>query len=172
MESPILEEYRRIAGEAESTLNEKDKPGTVRIQVGSATCENAAGAQEVMEEFRRLITTSGRSDVRLHRTGCTGRCSREPIVQVSIPGKMPVKYQLVDRDIAHQIFAGHVMQGVPVAESILEGSSDRTARYDVMFCSGELCGRIANFDVRAVLEEKLADAGVEADQGNRIKISL
>ncbi len=164
MESPILKEYRRISAEAESTLKEQDKPGMVRIQVGSATCENAAGAQAVMEEFRRLITTSGRTDVRLHQTGCTGRCSREPIVQVSIPGKMPVKYQLVDRDIAHRIFAEHIMQHVPVAESILEGSSDRTARYDVMFCDGESCGRIANFDVRAVLERRLADAGVQADR--------
>ena len=52
----------------------------------------------MLDEFRKHIAASGRNDIVLHQTGCTGRCSREPIVGVIVPGQMPVKYERVDRD--------------------------------------------------------------------------
>ena len=57
----------------------------------------------------------------LHQTGCTGRCSREPIVGVMVPGQMPVKYERVDRPLVHAIFTQHVQQGQPVLEHVLDG---------------------------------------------------
>ena len=82
---------------ARETLAKREPAGYVRIQVGSATCENAAGADDVYEELRKHVEASGRKDIVLRRTGCTGRCSREPIVGVMLPGHFPVKYQQVTR---------------------------------------------------------------------------
>ncbi len=65
----------------------------------------------VYEEFRKHIAASGRSDIGLRRTGCTGRCSREPIVTVFMPESLPVKYQFVDRELVHKIFTCHVLGG-------------------------------------------------------------
>ena len=63
----------------------------------------------MLDEFRKHIAASGRSDIVLHQTGCTGRCSREPIVGVMVPGQMPVKYERVDRQLVHEIFTQHVL---------------------------------------------------------------
>ena len=41
-----------------------------------------------MDEFRKHVAASGRSDIALRHTGCTGRCSREPIVGVFLPGQV------------------------------------------------------------------------------------
>ncbi len=79
-------------------MAQRARPGQIVIQVGSATCEHAAGSDDVFDEFRKHIAASGREDIVLRQTGCTGRCSREPIVGVFVPGQMPVKYERVDRE--------------------------------------------------------------------------
>ncbi len=53
-------------------------------------------------------------------TGCTGRCSCEPIVGVFAPGRIPVKYEHVDRDKAHRIFTEHVLGGTPAWDLVLD----------------------------------------------------
>jgi len=79
----------------------------------------------VLEEFRRHVAASGRSDVVLHRTGCTGRCSREPIVGVLVPGQLPVKYERVDRDLVHEIFTRTFWEGAAVGAGV--GRANRKA---------------------------------------------
>jgi (2Fe-2S) ferredoxin len=101
--------YQKLVGDARTLVTDETKDVGVRIQIGSATCENAAGARDVHDEMLKHIRASGRADIELHRTGCTGRCSREPIVGVFVPGQMPVKYEQVDRQRAHQIFTQHVL---------------------------------------------------------------
>ncbi|MCK4609353.1 MAG: NADH-quinone oxidoreductase subunit NuoF [Gammaproteobacteria bacterium] len=95
----------------------------IYIQVGSATCENASGAQVVYEEFRKHIVSSGRNDIKIRVVGCTGRCSHEPIVVVFIPGQDPVIYCHVDATSAHEIFANHVLGGKKVDKYLLASES-------------------------------------------------
>lgn len=90
-----------------------------QIRVGSATCEDASGAREVADEFKKNIAASGSNDVQLYSVGCTGRCSCEPIVSVLKPGEQLVVYQKVDREIAHKIFISHVKGGKVVEEALL-----------------------------------------------------
>ena len=86
MSTPVSQYFedllsRVTAAKAAQRLQEK-----IVIQVGSATCEHAAGSLEVMAEFAKHVKASGRQDLVLHKTGCTGRCSKEPIVGITIPG--------------------------------------------------------------------------------------
>src|SRR5271157_1538049 len=116
----VMNNYSQLAEKAGRSVREGEESVGVRIQVGSATCENAAGALDVFEEFQKHIAAAGRSDIKLRHTGCTGRCSREPIVGVLIPGQMPVKYEKVNREIVHKIFTSHILGGKPVFENILD----------------------------------------------------
>ena len=104
MPTTVSQQFTLLAEKAEARLKEQSARSPVRIQIGSATCEQAAGADEVFDEFRKHVAASGRTDILLHRTGCTGRCSREPIVGVFVPGQMPIKYERVDRNLVHDIF--------------------------------------------------------------------
>lgn len=87
------------------------------ILVGSATCENAAGATKVYEEFKKMIGTS--SNIYLGIVGCTGRCSMEPIVQIVKNKELSVKYAKVKQEDVKTIIERHIGGGEIVKELLL-----------------------------------------------------
>ena len=159
MNMSVQETYHRLRSEAEKVFHSRRDPEKIHIQVGSATCEHAAGSVDVEEEFRRHITASGRTDIVLRKTGCTGRCSLEPIVGVLIPGKIPIKYQQVDRDTVHRIFTSHILGGEPVWDKALDAKEGQPFQYEVIFCDGVRCDRSCTLDLHSRFEEKLKAAG-------------
>jgi NADH:ubiquinone oxidoreductase subunit F (NADH-binding)/(2Fe-2S) ferredoxin/NAD-dependent dihydropyrimidine dehydrogenase PreA subunit len=160
----VHQQFEALAEEAEKRLVQHAAAEPIRIQVGSATCEQAAGSEHVLDEFRKHITASGRTDILLHQTGCTGRCSREPIVGVMVPGQMPVKYQQVDRQLVHTIFTQHVLQGHPVLDHVLDGPIEKVAHYDILICSSVRCGWGGPGPFEKVLVENLRAAGLSSEQ--------
>ena len=106
------------------------------IHVGSATCENAAGAEAVRREFAKLVQASGRSDILIKQTGCTGRCAREPIVGIFVKGQMPFKYERVTVAKVQQIFQSHVIGGQLVSSMVLDKKTANIYSRIVVFCSG------------------------------------
>ena len=163
MKEKVTKAYQELHAKAEKRLAKAVPAKAVRIQVGSATCENAAGAVEVWQEFERNILTSGRADILLHKTGCTGRCSREPIVTVFAPGQMPVIYQQVDRDTAHKIFVQHVQAGQPLEDQLLEKAEIRPA-FEVLVCDDKHCGAVVGGSTEKAFLRALEDAGLGADK--------
>ncbi len=151
--------YRELVETADRELTENRPDGTIEIQVGSATCEHAAGSQTVYDEFKKHIEASDRKDIRLHRTGCTGRCSREPIVSLLIEGERPVKYQKVDSRAVHRIFTSHILRGEPAAEFLLGDPTAETAPVELLFCGGQRCGRKLDFDPEKSFRQALRQAG-------------
>ena len=118
----------------------------------------------MLDEFRKHIAASGRDDIVLHQTGCTGRCSREPIVGVMVPGQMPVKYERVDRQLVHAIFTQHVQQGQPVLDRVLDGPIEKLAPHELLICGSVRCGWKGPRPFGEVLAEKLRAAGLTAEQ--------
>jgi NADH:ubiquinone oxidoreductase subunit F (NADH-binding)/(2Fe-2S) ferredoxin/NAD-dependent dihydropyrimidine dehydrogenase PreA subunit len=127
MPSKVTDFLASLQKKAEQTLVATNDGSKITIQIGSATCENAAGSIDVLDEFRKHVASSGRSDILLHTTGCTGRCSKEPIVGVLLPGQPLVKYERVNRELAHKIFVSHVQGQAPLAENALDGSLSEEA---------------------------------------------
>ncbi len=164
MATTVSENYEALAKKADAARRQQAADKLIRIQVGSATCENAAGSNEVVDEFRKHIAASGRQDVVIHQTGCTGRCSREPIVGVFVPGEMPVKYESVDRELVHAIFTQHVQQGKPVLDHVLDGPLADVARHELLICGSLRCGWSGVQSFEEALNERLRAAGVTAEQ--------
>ncbi len=140
MPGKVSQQWAALAKKAEAVLKQRWTAAPLRIQVGSATCERAAGTDDVLDEFRKHLAAAGRTDILLHRTGCTGRCSREPIVGVMIPGTMPVKYERVDRKLVHEIFTSHVLGGQPVLGHVLDGPVEHLTRRELLLCGSSRCG--------------------------------
>ncbi len=151
-----LRNYQELAAACRAELATREDPRAIRIQVGSATCENAAGASEVLAELKKHVESSGRTDIVLRQTGCTGRCSCEPIVGVMVPGARPVLYQKVDRETVHAIFTRHVLGGTPLPEHVLDLGDQVLPQYDVLFCGGQRCGRHLETDLLEAFRKKLA----------------
>ena len=149
-----------LSAKAENALRERSHHDQIFIQVGSATCEHAAGSRDVLDEFRKHIAASGRNDIVLHQTGCTGRCSREPIVGVMVPGQMPVKYERVDRALVHEIFTPHVLKGEPLLDRVLDGPIEKLAQYELLVCGSARCGWKGQKLAKGPLAEKLEARGI------------
>jgi NADH-quinone oxidoreductase subunit F/NADP-reducing hydrogenase subunit HndC len=66
-------------------------PDQPKILVGTATCGLAAGASEVLEAVREVVTAENLPYV-VAETGCIGWCSQEPLLDIWIPGRPRVTY--------------------------------------------------------------------------------
>ena len=161
MANPVTDFYQALSERADAVLAQSGNAAKIQIQIGSATCEHAAGSLEALEEFEKHIQSSGREDIVIHKTGCTGRCSKEPIVGINVPGKMPVKYERVTRELVHKIFASHVQKGMPLPEFALDNSLDNQAALEFIFCEGRRC--VAKISLKQAFEDKLKAAGIGPD---------
>jgi NADP-reducing hydrogenase subunit HndB len=87
-----------------------------RVYVGMATCEIAAGSEDVMDVFRKAVADGQLKNVFLSQKGCAGRCSLEPMVEIVEGGKIPVKYKQIDANKARVIIERHLKNGEVIKE--------------------------------------------------------
>jgi NADH:ubiquinone oxidoreductase subunit F (NADH-binding)/(2Fe-2S) ferredoxin len=165
----ILERYNKIKEELDYFSTDAKGQGKTIIQVGSATCENAAGAELVKNEFQKLINASGRSDIIIKQTGCTGRCSQEPIVGIFAPNTFPVKYQKVTVDKVSEIFQNHIINGKPIPSYMLDKKTDILYRHVITFCETNYEKRPDHIDLSELFKQKLQQKNVPSDEVRVLK---
>jgi (2Fe-2S) ferredoxin len=116
MSSPlaVLEAKKQ---QAKKNLEEIGYFSDVKIYVGMATCEIAAGANHVMEVFQNAVKEDkSLKGVYLSQKGCVGRCNLEPTVEIYQKGKDPVKYVKVTAENAKIIIEKHIKKGEVIKE--------------------------------------------------------
>ena len=112
----IIEQKKTDAIERlDATVSES----TIKVNVGMATCEIAAGSRNVMAVFRDAIDSGEVSGIALGQKGCAGRCYLEPTVEVFIPGETPYKYGKVDAERAKEILQRHLKNGEVIQEWLI-----------------------------------------------------
>ncbi len=154
--------YGRLKQWAEEELRQRDDASKVRIHVGSATCENASGAPGIRAEFHKHIEASDRPDIVLRRAGCSGRCSREPIVTVIRPGEAPVTYHGVTVEQVHTIFTQHVLKGRPPQPPLVDVAPP--TRYEFFLCRAERCAPKLETNMEELFRRKLRDSDIPPEQ--------
>ncbi|MFZ9010295.1 MAG: (2Fe-2S) ferredoxin domain-containing protein [Anaerohalosphaeraceae bacterium] len=110
-----LDIIQKKRAEAVSRIISKGYLSTKRVYVGMATCEIAAGSEEVMGVFQQAVA-NGLTDVYLSQKGCAGRCNLEPTVEIVEEGKIPVKYGRITPDKAREIVERHLKNGEVISE--------------------------------------------------------
>ncbi len=153
--------YEKFSKEIQSKVAESEKDYTVTIQVGSATCEKTAGASDVWAEFEKLIQASGRKDILLKQTGCTGRCAREPIVGVFVQDQIPIKYEKVTLSRVQKIFQEHVLGGQTLTEMVLDKKTETRYDHVVTVCSCDRCDHGQDSDWDQGFKKRLENKGVD-----------
>ena len=126
-------------------------PGKPRIAVGYASCGIAAGADKVMRALEEEIKRR-KLDVVLTKVGCIGYCTREPLVNVSIPDMPMIIYSgvvpddakvILDRLVKNDVYREKALCRVETWDHITKGAvleygkgfADITAYADVPFFS-------------------------------------
>ncbi len=165
----ILEQYAKLQAETKERMHQRMKAHQIEIHIGDATCENAAGSLDVRDEFEKLIEASGRSDIVIKKTGCTGRCSAEPIVGVMQHGKPPFKYQSVTPEKVRRIFTEHILNGQIVLDYLLDKKTKNEYRYQVAFYKNSTFCGAEPFDAMEVAKAGLHKAGLDE---TAVKLSL
>ncbi len=116
-----LKELKKIKDQAKKdmSLDKKGKNGKdmVQVRVAMATCGIAAGAKEVMKEFKEEFERQGMDNCIVTQTGCMGYCYAEPTIEIVQHGKESIIYGDVDtfkvRDIVEKtIKNGELIDGI------------------------------------------------------------
>ncbi len=119
-----LEELREIKDRVKEDIRVRQGQDEARIVVGMGTCGIAAGARDALESILDELNKRRLKAV-VTQTGCVGICSREPLVDVFMPGQPRVTYGEVSPSRARQIVAQHVANGNVISEWALNVSESR-----------------------------------------------
>ena len=119
MPTPLKKIKRKRAESVNRILN-KGYLAKYRIYVGMATCEIAAGSEDVMKVFKDAINGGQLKDVYLSQKGCAGRCNLEPTIEVVEVGKNPVKYGKINPQRAVEIIERHLKNNEIIEEWVIE----------------------------------------------------
>ena len=117
-----LDELRKIRERANDTTSLRtigENPERVVLAVGMATCGIAAGARQTMTALMDEIAAKGLDNVSVIATGCLGFCYAEPLVEVRMPDREPIRYGKVDAERAKEIIDKHVCQGILLDNAII-----------------------------------------------------
>ena len=113
-----LEELPAIKEKAQAQLAARDADGNdgIRVVVGMATCDIAAGARPVLKALVDEVAKRNVQHISVTQTGCIGMCQYEPIVEIFEPGKEKVTYVQMTAEKAQKVVAEHLVNGKPVVE--------------------------------------------------------
>ncbi len=115
-----LEELKHFQKEVLEKKAQEAKLGTVQVVVGLGTCGIAAGALDTMRAIQEQVEADHLQQVRVSKTGCSGLCEEEPVVQVIAGSKAAVTYGKVTPEIARRILKEHVQGGSPVWDYVVK----------------------------------------------------
>jgi NADH:ubiquinone oxidoreductase subunit F (NADH-binding)/(2Fe-2S) ferredoxin len=165
------EKYFSLVKEVKEKFQQSEREKGTQIIIGSATCEDAAGAKMVERTFNKLITDSNRSDIFIKTRGCTGSCSREPIVTIRQPGKLPINYHGVTEVLCKEIFQSHILSGIPVSSALFGAESKPGQEIQFIFCEGDQCGLTFVREIRSKFEKAVALSNRDnASLSNRVGV--
>jgi (2Fe-2S) ferredoxin len=114
-----LDELEKIRQRALEETRVRQAGHKTQITIGMGTCGIAAGARETMAAILAELGKRNLTDVVITQTGCVGLCEKEPLVDVTKPGKPKVTYGNVDAEKAKKIVAQHVINDQVVGEWVV-----------------------------------------------------
>ena len=109
----ILKTQRQTA---QKVWDDFENPQKNIVLVGAATCGRAAGALDVIDEFKKELSAAGLGDVEVVETACIGLCYAEPLVEVRAAGIPPILYSNVHAKDVSKIVSEHIKGGKVVKE--------------------------------------------------------
>ncbi len=106
----------------------------IKVLVGMASCGIAAGASKVYDKIFELKKLEN-LDFELVKTGCTGMCFREPLVEI-IDSSGSFLYGEINEKKVIEIFEKHIKLSEPVKEFIVK--SDLFETSDAPYFKGQV----------------------------------
>ena len=87
------------------------------IYVGMGSCGQIAGARETEQALIDYLKLH-EIEAELHRVGCLGICSQEPLVDVQLPGKARICFSKVTPDLVPDILGAIFSNNIPIEHTL------------------------------------------------------
>lgn len=103
---PAIKNLDELTKLREAALNQQKEAAVNtgrKILVGMGFCGIAAGAQAVFEAIQDTIKQEHIQGMEVAPTGCIGLCEQEPLVQVTVGGRLVATFGKVTPDSARSI---------------------------------------------------------------------
>ena len=123
-----LEDLQRIKEGTLSDLSLQKGGYRAKINFHMGTCGIAAGAEKLLSLVLRKMGETGIQNIKLIHSGCSGLCSREPMITIESYGLPPVKYCDLDEEKTREIFDRHIVNGeiaAPYALALDDGETSQ-----------------------------------------------
>ena len=95
-------------------------PKEVQITVHMGTCGIAAGGREILSELASALSRITQKNVDLRKSGCLGRCDREPMITVAEQSGAKFLYGNLDEKKVREIVQEHILGGQPVQNYLVK----------------------------------------------------
>jgi len=102
-------DFEAIRSKAAQEWREIEDNAAPIIFIGTATCGRAAGAEEILQELRRLNL-----DARIVEVGCIGTCYAEPLLYIKKPGRPIIVYGEMDVKKTNKVLEAYLMNDDPL----------------------------------------------------------
>jgi len=101
-----IEDLDRVAAAGSAAL----VPEELKVVIGSASCGIAMGARQIETAAVRLVEELG-LEATVSRTGCIGYCSREPLLELVLPGGQRVCYGEMTAEKTRDLLSSYAAEG-------------------------------------------------------------
>jgi NADH-quinone oxidoreductase subunit F len=117
--------FKEIKQRASSKWKEMQGSRNPRIFIGTGTCGNAAGAEDVLKAFEEeLRKNSIKADI--IQVGCIGLCYAEPLVEIAKPGKPSIFYGNLTPELAAELVSDYLVADNPRPDLALGSRGEGT----------------------------------------------
>ncbi|MFZ5639776.1 MAG: (2Fe-2S) ferredoxin domain-containing protein [Bacillota bacterium] len=106
-----FQELQQWKQEAQAKSQLRGKRARARVTVGMGTCGIKAGAGAVLAAIKEELHRLGMAEVVVAHVGCKGLCTKEPLVEVSLPDHPAVIYGDVTPATGREIVRRHLQGG-------------------------------------------------------------
>ncbi len=121
-----LDELRKLRSSLQPKIDLREKgestENIIEILIGMATCGIAAGARDTFNELLSIIDKKELHNIRVVSVGCLGFCSMEPTVQVNMPGREPLVYGKITKDVIGDLVEKVIIEKGYLEENLLISS--------------------------------------------------
>ncbi|WP_155848353.1 (2Fe-2S) ferredoxin domain-containing protein [Caldisalinibacter kiritimatiensis] len=112
--------YDKLRKTAEDELEKKRKKKKIRAVLGYSMCSVSVGANEVLSALEEVLVEAEIDNVIIETTGCTGLCSKEPLLDVYTPEGYRYTYELVTPKKARAILISHSFYDEEIEDWLLK----------------------------------------------------
>ena len=120
----VFENFESLKKESKENFLKKYPKDSIVINIGSATCEIAAGSDKIHKKLLKLLKDNNLKNIQIKKVGCTGRCSLEPILTIYKNQKFEV-YVQVDETKLEEIFTSHILKNLVLGKYLISHENEQ-----------------------------------------------